>query len=345
LYRNDFIELHNNGPTPVSLKGWSLQYASASGMFGGSINPLPDRVLAPGGYLLVQLAGGAVGNVLPAPDIVGNLNLSASAGKLALVRDARPLSGPCPKGPVIADMLGYGSTNCAEGNPARVPDRTSALMRQGAGRVDTQNNALDFVLAPPAPRNSASMGAQPAASTARPASAGPSTLVISQIYSAGGNTGAALRHDYIELFNRGNVPINLAGWSLQYASANGSFNGQMTQLPGFVLAPGAYFLVQEASGGAVGAPLLSPDFVGNLNLSGSAGKLALVRNSVTLIGVCPGDAAIADLVGYGMTNCARVKPALAPNSTSALQRQGDGRIDTGNNAMDFALAPAQPHRR
>jgi trimeric autotransporter adhesin len=345
LYRNDFIELHNNGPTPVSLKGWSLQYASANGMFGGIINPLPDRVLAPGAYLLVQEAGGPVGQALPTPDVVGNLALSASAGKVALVRDSQPLGGACPKSANIADMVGYGNTNCAEGSPARMPGSTTALMRQGAGREDTHNNSIDFVLAAPAPRNSAVMGAQPAPGAGKSGPAAAGAIVISQIYGAGGNAGASMRNDYIELYNRGNRPVSLAGWSLQYASANGVFGGQITQLPSAVLAPGAYFLVQQASGGASGAALPSPDMTGTLNLSASAGKVALVRDAVALTGVCPTGVSIVDMVGYGSTNCARGKPTPAPTSTTALHRQGDGRIDTSNNAMDFALAPAQPHRR
>jgi hypothetical protein len=43
-------------------------------------------------------------------------------------------------------------------------------------------------------------------------------VVISQVYG-GGNSGATYTHDFIELFNRGTVPISLAGWSVQYGSA------------------------------------------------------------------------------------------------------------------------------
>ena len=75
-------------------------------------------------------------------------------------------------------------------------------------------------------------------------------IVISQVYGGGGNTGAPFTHDFIELFNRGGVPVSLAGWSLQYGSAAGTVGtaGLITELPAVTLQPGQYFLVQESAG-------------------------------------------------------------------------------------------------
>jgi hypothetical protein len=55
----------------------------------------------------------------------------------------------------------------------------------------------------------------------QPAQAVSTTIVISQIYD-GGNSGATPRNDFIELFNRGNTPVDVTGWTVQYASALGS---------------------------------------------------------------------------------------------------------------------------
>jgi len=41
-------------------------------------------------------------------------------------------------------------------------------------------------------------------------------VVISQVYGGGGNQGATLRNDFIELFNRGEGPSNVTGWTVQY---------------------------------------------------------------------------------------------------------------------------------
>src|SRR5512134_1379170 len=78
-------------------------------------------------------------------------------------------------------------------------------------------------------------------------------LVINQVYGGGGNTGATYTHDFIELFNRGTSSVSLAGWSVQYASATGTGNfgsttTMITELPAVSLAPGQYFLIQEAQG-------------------------------------------------------------------------------------------------
>ena len=59
---------------------------------------------------------------------------------------------------------------------------------------------------------------------AMPARSGAASVVISQVYGGGGNSGATYRNDFVELFNRGAEPVSLAGWSIQYASATGAGN-------------------------------------------------------------------------------------------------------------------------
>jgi predicted extracellular nuclease len=66
---------------------------------------------------------------------------------------------------------------------------------------------------------------------AQPALATPADVVISQVYGAGGNNGAAWNRDFIELFNRSGAAVSLAGMSVQYQSATGT-TWQATALPG-----------------------------------------------------------------------------------------------------------------
>jgi hypothetical protein len=68
--------------------------------------------------------------------------------------------------------------------------------------------------------------------------------VISRVYGAGGNSGATLNSDYVELFNRGSVAASTEGWSVQYASATGS-SWQVTALGTHTVPPGGYLLVKE----------------------------------------------------------------------------------------------------
>src|SRR3954453_4370874 len=78
-------------------------------------------------------------------------------------------------------------------------------------------------------------------------------IVISQVYGAGGNTGATYQRDFIELFNRGAATATLTGMSVQYASTAGT-SWQMTTLPASGVAPGQYLLVAESTGSSFPGP-------------------------------------------------------------------------------------------
>jgi uncharacterized protein (TIGR03437 family) len=167
-------------------------------------------------------------------------------------------------------------------------------------------------------------------------------VVIAQIYGGGGNSGAPFRNDFIEIFNSGSTPVNLGGWSVQYASAAAS-TWSSTPLTAFVLNPGQRYLIQQA-GGNTGAGLPTPDATGTIAMAAGAGKVALVKSTTTLTGACPTDPNIVDFVGYGSTaNCFRgTAPAPAASNTNAATRTANGCTDTRNNTTDFALAPPNP---
>jgi uncharacterized protein (TIGR03437 family) len=176
------------------------------------------------------------------------------------------------------------------------------------------------------------------APTATPTPDSSQRVVISQVFGGGGNSGAPFRNDFIEIFNNGGAAVNLAGWSVQYASATAS-NWSVTSLTSIVLLPGQYYLVQESSGGSNGVGLPPPDVTGTIAMAAGSGKVALVRNSTALSGACPNDPNIVDLVGYGSTaNCFRGSaPAVAASNTNGLLRAANGCIDTRNNVADFSL--------
>lgn len=181
-------------------------------------------------------------------------------------------------------------------------------------------------------------------------------IVISQIYGAGGNAGAALTHDYVELYNRGPVAVSVAGWSIQYASSTGTGNfgngtTQITELPAVMIQPGQYYLVREASGGAAGSPLPAADFIDTtpINMAAGAGKVALAKIATTL--GCNGSstvctpaqlANIVDLVGFGGANFSEGASAPAPSATNAIFRKSGGCQDTDNNSNDFLAGPVAP---
>ena len=201
------------------------------------------------------------------------------------------------------------------------------------------------------------LGVFVAALTAAQPLAVSTSVVISQVYGGGGNTGATYTHDFIELFNRGSTTASLAGWSIQYASATGTGNfgantGQITELPSVSLAPGQYVLVQEASTAAVGSPLPTPDVtdVTPIAMAAGAGKVALA-NTTTPLGCNGGSTAcspaqlaqIVDLVGYGNANFfegAAAAPGLS--NTTAAGRSANGCTDTDENGGDFTAGLPAP---
>src|SRR5712664_3084813 len=104
------------------------------------------------------------------------------------------------------------------------------------------------------------------------AAAASSGIVISQIYGGGGNSGATLRNDFIELFNMSNSTIDVSNWSVQYTSASGT-SWQVTNLCASgtcTIAPGHYYLIQEAQGSGGTANLPTPDAVGAISMSATA---------------------------------------------------------------------------
>jgi uncharacterized protein len=177
-----------------------------------------------------------------------------------------------------------------------------------------------------------------------PADAVSPDVVVSQVYGGGGNSGATLQNDFIELYNRSDAPVSLDGWSVQYASATGT-TWQVTPLTGSI-APGRYYLVQEAQGAGGTTPLPTPDATGTIPMSSTTGKVALVTSTAALTcGTgCATIVSVRDFVGYGPTASSFEGTAPAPglSNTTAALRAGDGATDTDDNAADFSAGAPNP---
>jgi predicted extracellular nuclease len=174
-----------------------------------------------------------------------------------------------------------------------------------------------------------------------PSGAISGNIVISQVYGGGGNSGATLTNDFIELFNRGTSAVNVTGWSVQYASATGS-TWQVTPLSG-TIAPGQYYLVQEAQGAGGTTSLPTPDATGVIAMSATTGKVALSSSNTALTGACPSGGAIVDLFGFGPTaSCFEGAPTGTLTNTTAALRGDAGCTETDSNSTDFATGAPIP---
>lgn len=179
-----------------------------------------------------------------------------------------------------------------------------------------------------------------------------SKVRISQVYGAGGNSGAAYNADFVELYNAGTAPQELTGWSVQYASATGTGNfgssaSQLVALSG-TINPGQYYLVGMTPG-ATGAALPSADATGSIAMAAGAGKVALADQATTLgcnsSAGCAGVAShIIDLVGYGNANYFEGTAGAPTIDASHSAQRKDPCVDTNDNAADFAsTSPFTPH--
>ncbi|WP_425955895.1 ExeM/NucH family extracellular endonuclease [Xylanimonas sp. McL0601] len=173
-----------------------------------------------------------------------------------------------------------------------------------------------------------------------------SPIVIDEVYGGGGNSGAPLSQDFVELWNTTDQAVSLDGWSVQYASASGTWaNGAQTNLTGTVPAHGHY-LVGEAFGTNTAlTPLPTPDATGTIAMSGTAAKVALVQGTARID--CTGAACAAlpevvDLVGWGSGVNAWAGATAAPATSNATSVARTDHANTADNGTDFTAGAPTP---
>ena len=173
-FQNNYLEFFNKSNNTVDFGGCQIYIATDTGVFDRSISFVSSRgiFIPPHRYLLIKFGPDSTnGAPLPNPDLtaifhidpppgvppIPDLNLSPS-GKVFLTVPGTSLLGttcPLPNSQIL-DFVGYGATaNCFEGSgPTETTSNTTAVLRKNGGFIDTDNNANDFALRPPSPRNS-----------------------------------------------------------------------------------------------------------------------------------------------------------------------------------------------
>jgi uncharacterized protein (TIGR03437 family) len=295
------------------------------GLFGGSVTTRPVK-----SGDVISLFGTGFGPTNPA---VPSGRFFSGAAELTGGVTVR-FNG-VPATPSFAGLSGAGLNQINVSIPGGLPNGDVAVVAEIGGQT-TQAAVLVTVQQPddPGPPPDSKPDPQPS----------QADVVISQIYGGGGNQGAPLRNDFIELFNRGTASINISGWTVQYASASGS-SWVSTVLSGTLLA-GQYYLVREGMGQTgAGAALPAPDASGGINLSAASGKVVLVNSSTLLAGSAPASASVVDFVGYGTANFAKGGPAPGLTSATAVSRRNAGCSDSNSNAGDFISGQPSPRNR
>ena len=184
-------------------------------------------------------------------------------------------------------------------------------------------------------------GALLAAAGANPSGTG---LVISEVYGAGGNSGAVLNADFVELYNPTSTSVSVADDYIHYRSAAGGSGGTPFRLSGSVPA-GGHYLIQMGTAGSTGAALPTPDAgPAGFNLAAAGGQVYLLDSAdpITTAGDQSATAHVIDMVGaVGSTSFETAPTTVSASTTSSLDRSATG-ADTNNNAGDFSLAAPSP---
>lgn len=164
------------------------------------------------------------------------------------------------------------------------------------------------------------------------------SVVISRFFGGAGASGA-WKYDWVELYNRRDQDIALTGYSLQYGAAGNKTwsSSNALSLSGTIPARG-YFAIKLAGSAANGGSDFTADVTGTINMSGTNGKVALVKGGTTTLSTDCGDTNPnrVDLVGYGTSQCWEGTAAMsALTATNSVGSRSDICVDTNANSADF----------
>lgn len=166
--------------------------------------------------------------------------------------------------------------------------------------------------------------------TATATSGAPPALLISEVFYDPPQTGTDSAHEFVELFNASDVPVNVTGWRL-------ADNGGEDALPDAVIAPGGYLVVAASRDGFLAN---FPAFAGSvISLEGAIGNgLSNTGDRVTL--VAP-DGSVGDAMSYGSDTSAFEPACPDVEAGESLARTPSDR-DTGTAADWHAQAAPNP---
>lgn len=252
---SEFVEIKNVSDAAIDLGDYAV--VAVDGFGGVYLRvPLPAIALAPGGYFVLCGYAGRVPNCdyaieedghflhdsvsFEAPNAVAVMRMDARDPKQDLLIDSVSYEGNVPEGPPTG-----GTWTESEGVPEGEADDADRSFF-GIGRlpdgVDGDENHLDFAprcISPGAPNH-----ADPPdpLKPCDPAARLPG-LVINEIDYV--NPGNADDAEFVELFNAGKEPVDLADYQLVAVDAlGGSWKDYLTvDLGPGILAPGAYHVL------------------------------------------------------------------------------------------------------
>lgn len=181
-------------------------------------------------------------------------------------------------------------------------------------------------------------------------------IIINEVYSGGGNKGAAFKNDFIELVNIDKETHTLSNATLMYTSSKKEFNNYHS-LPSITLEPGQKYLIEmiPESPNTDGKEIIADyqitnitSFKGNkidnggFSMATANGKVALVKGIVKI--TSPNQVEVIDFVGYGDATEFEGSGA-APSLTTKTSAQRVSLTDTNDNKNDFEKKTPTPENK
>ena len=234
-------------------------------------------------------------------DWVGVTTGAVQAPTNALSARFRLVLQPSGTGSACFDDAVFTSAEAPAAAPSPSPD-------DAGGAVIPGPTAPSRATSTPPKQTGASNGASPAGvlGVLSTASAGPTTLRISEIMSDPSQTGRDAAFEWVELVNTGSEPVDLAGWQI------GDGTSSQT-LPSLVVPAGGYVVM-------TGSSVLLPD--GVLALIPPSGQIGNgLGNTGDLLKLVAPNGAVVDEVSYGdnVKVFDPAPPAPGPNETIGLR--------------------------
>jgi len=184
------------------------------------------------------------------------------------------------------------------------------------------------------------------------------SVVISGVYGGGGNSGAPVLNDYIELYNTTASPVDMSDWAIYYTSATGTYFSSantFTFPSGTSIGANGFLLLQASKGsGTQTNPYeFDIDISGsggtNFSIAATAGKVLLLSQytNLTATGSIPTTfadiqalAGFVDYVPFGSTSTPTVGNSMVDlKATTAATRiiTGTTVSYTPDMAADFSV--------
>jgi hypothetical protein len=161
-YNRDYAVLFNLSGVAISLQGWSIQYAGATGTSWSKVN-LSGSIL-PYSYFLVRVnSSGTIGADLPLCDVCGAgsggpgvFDMAGAGGKVALLSNQESPGAVSKPTTGLVDFVGYGTANSSETSSAPATTTSVEATIRKNFLIDTDNNSDDFFVGTAIARNSSS---------------------------------------------------------------------------------------------------------------------------------------------------------------------------------------------